>query len=174
MFELQRLQGGGEEGIALQTRKGQDISNSLGADLTEQHDRCYRAILDRHGQNWLLRRPPHGGYNCAGHVWASRRTCIYEEEAWRMILLDDGFRETDTPVPDDLAIYVDKVQGILHIARVVELREGVTPESRRIPWVVSKWGLAGGEACHSVYDHPCSIEDGFLVAIEYMTDRPAF
>jgi len=89
-----------------------------------------------------------------------------------MILSDDGFRQARTPVPDDLIVYVEKDQGILHIGRVVELRSGVTQGSRRFAWVVSKWGDIFGEACHFEHDHPFR-ESGFVVTVEYWTDRPA-
>jgi hypothetical protein len=171
MFELQRLQGH-EEGIALQTRTGRDIRNSLGLQLTEQHIRRYDGLLSKYGRNWEQRRSPSGSYNCAGHVWASRRTCIYEESDWRMILLEDGYRLTRNPVADDLVVYVERDQGILHVARVLEVRTGLTDESPRIPWAVSKWSDVSGEACHSVYDHPYR-DFGFFVTIEFWTDRPA-
>ncbi len=172
MFEAQRLLGNSDKGIALQTRTGRDIRNSLGLELTEHHYRRYELLLKKHGHNWQRRKPPAGGYNCAGHVWASRRTCIYEESDWRMILSDDGFRKTLEPFPDDLVIYIEKESGILHIGRVVELKGGVTEESRRIPWVVSKWDDRSGEVFHFDKDHPFR-SFGFDVTIEYWTDRPA-
>lgn len=172
MFELQRLQGSREEGIALQTTTGLDIGNFRGVDLTEYDEQMFRLLLNRCGQNWEPRKPPIGTYNCAGHVWASRRTSIADESDWKMILREDGYRKTDKPVPDDLVIYVEKDHGIYHIGRVVELRTGVTGTSSRLPWAVSKWGLPGGEVCHYVRHHPWQGQ-GFVVAIEYWTDRPA-
>lgn len=171
MFELERFRGSGDQGIALQTRTGRDIRNSLGVALSEIHLRRYEALMTKHGRNWQQRRVPSGDYNCAGHVWASRRTCIYEEADWRMILAEDGYRATQEPVSDDLIVYVESEQGILHIGRVVELRQGVSQESRRIPWVVSKWSDVSGEVCHFEHDHPYE-EFGFVVSIEYWTDRP--
>jgi hypothetical protein len=172
MFELERLQGADEKGIALQTRTGRDIRNSLGLELTHRHYRLYKLLVEKHGENWQQRKVPSGEYNCAGHVWASRRTCIYEEDDWRMILSEDGFRQTRKPMPDDLVIYVEKDQGILHIGRIVELRAGLVEGSRRIPWIVSKWNDWSGEVCHFEHDHPLQ-ELGFDVAIEYWTDRLA-
>lgn len=172
MFEIQRLQGDPEKGIALQTRTGRDIRNSLGVELTERHFRIYQDLLSKHGQRWQQRRPPFGGYNCAGHVWASRRTCIYEENDWRLILNEDGYQKTEEPVADDLVVYSDKQSGILHIGRVLELKAGVAEGRPRIPWIVSKWSDVSGEVCHHVHDHPLR-EAGFVVTIEYWTDRPA-
>lgn len=88
-----------------------------------------------------------------------------------MILAEDGYRVAREPVPDDLILYVEREQGILHVGRVVELKEGVTHDSRRVPWVVSKWGDFSGEVFHFEHDHPFR-EFGFVVSIEYWTDRP--
>jgi hypothetical protein len=172
MFELQKLQGPSERGIALQTRAGRDIANSQGADLAEIHRARYAAFLRRYGNNWKQRRSPTGCYNCAGHIWASRRTCIYEETELQAILGDDGYRRTQHPTPDDVALYRDPNVGILHVARIVELRHGITRDSRRIPWLVSKWDNWTGEVLHFEHDHPYRSQ-GFSVTIEYWTDRPA-
>ncbi len=172
MFELQQLQGMPSPGIALQTRTGRDIGNVLGLELNETHLQRDELFLKTYGGRWKSRRPPSGGYNCAGHVWASRRTCIYEESDWKDILIDDGYRRTTTPVPDDVVLYVDPDEGILHIARVLSF-EYITKDSRPIPWVVSKWGDAGRETCHLVDDHPFNASEfGFEVTTQYWTDRP--
>jgi hypothetical protein len=169
MFELLRLHGSSGGSIALQTRKGRDIPNELGLELTPQHHSRYDLLLKRAGRNWQLRRSPSGGYNCAGHVWASRRTCVYEVD-WKNILDDDGYRRTDHPVADDLVLYVERNYGILHIGRIVEMRQGLTAESSRIAWVVSKWNNWSGEVCHFVLDHPWG-DEGFDVTLQFWTDR---
>lgn len=171
MFELQRLQGPDEFKIALHTRWGRDIANTVGPELTDVHSRRYAALLHQSGRNWRERKPPSAGYNCAGHVWASRRTCIYEESEWRKILDDDGYRRTDEPIPDDIVLYLERERGVLHVGRILELREGITATSPRIPWVVSKWSDWGGEVFHHVSDVPFHTQ-GFDVRIEYWTDRP--
>ena len=173
MFEDLKLRGLGEEGIALATRIGRNIPNSTGVDLTEIHYQRYKDFLEKNGQNWEQRKPPSGEYNCAGHVWASRRTCIYEEgeNVYRTILSDDGYRKTNEPRLDDLAVYIDKSIGILHIGRVVGFREGLGKEGPSIPWIVSKWNDLSGEVCHFATDHHYH-GDGWLVTIEYWTDRP--
>jgi len=169
MFELPKLSGSHEKGIALQTRIGHDIENVCGVELTDIHLRRFDKITRQHA-HWEIRKPPSGEYNCAGHVWASRRTCIYEERAWRQILREDGYRKTDAPVPDDLVIYLDSSSGILHMGRVASLVAGVSKESPKIPWIVSKWSDTTGEVFHNVYDHPY-LQD-FNTTIEYHTDRP--
>ena len=171
MFELQRLASSGGRSLALQTRAGQNIRNCVGGSVAAKELRQFETLVKRFGSMWTVRRPPAGEYNCAGHVWASRRTIVNEEEDWQTILRDDGYRLTGHPVPDDIVIYADKQQGILHIARVVELRSGIVEGSRPVPFVVSKWGVEGGETIHSVYDVPFSAH-GFEVIIQFWTDRP--
>jgi len=171
MFELQRLQGSSTPGIVLQTHCGRNIENSLGLTITEVHLRRYEVLVKNYGDRWKQRKPPSGEYNCAGHVWASRRTCIYEPADWKRIIADDGYRQTPSPMPDDIVIYSDPHGEILHIARVLELREGITEESSHYPWVVSKWSDWGGESCHFAHDHPFNTS-GFVVSTNYWTDRP--
>lgn len=103
-------------------------------------------------------------YNCAGHVWASRRTCIYELAEWRKILEDDGYQRTSAPVPDDIVIYY--MAGLMtHVARVHRLIENeIGPP---VPVVISKWGDTGGEVIHIVSEVPESIRGNY----EYWTDR---
>ena len=171
MFELQRLQGTPTPGIVLQTRLGTNIQNSLGLTISETHVRRFELLVRKYGDRWKQRRPPSGAYNCAGHIWASRRTCIYEPADWQRILADDGYRLTMSPMADDIVIYSDQDQEILHIARVLELRPGIAEESPVIPWIVSKWNDWSGESFHFVYDHPLG-QQGFDVSIAYWTDRP--
>lgn len=172
MFEFQKLSSHEPNHIIVQTRRSRDVANQVGAELTDEHIRRYDQVLKTYGKYWRQRKPAISGYNCAGHVWANRRTCIYEDSEWTKILEDDGYRKTAHPMPDDVVLYADRQYGMLHVGRVVELREGVTPQSPRIPWVVSKWNDWAGEAIHSVVDAPFSAQ-GFDVAIEYWTDRPA-
>lgn len=169
MFEFESFLGREEQGIALQTRLRRDIPNIRGLALTDSHIQRFNKLVLKH-VHWEIRKPPCGEYNCAGHVWASRRTCIYEPNAWDHILEDDGFRKTDSPISDDLVLYTDPKCGILHIGRVVSLAPGFTREGAKIPWIVSKWDDTSGEVCHSVFDHPFGTV--FDVSIEYRTDRP--
>ena len=45
MFELLQLHGRGDEGIALQTRTGEDIPNLPGVDVTDEHVRYFEQFL---------------------------------------------------------------------------------------------------------------------------------
>lgn len=172
MFEFARLLGGEKRSIRLQTRRGRDIANEVGSQITALHRERFRLLAEPFAGVWRIRKEPTAGYNCAGHVWASRRTSIYElKPAWSVIQVDDGYRLTRHPQPDDLVFYVEEDDELLHVARVVELREGVTKQAEKIPWAVSKWSDWTGEVLHSVYDHP--FRPTFAVDIQYWTDRPS-
>ena len=172
MFDEVRIVGPEHEQIVVQTRKGTVLDNVIEVAPGAMDELKYEKFFEIHGQQWQPRKPIAGVYNCAGHVWASRRTSLTDPPQWRTILDDDGYVRTDTPVADDVVLYVDEDNGeIIHVARVVELREGITPESERIPWVVSKWGPISGEAMHFAHDVPYG-RQGYSFRSEYWTDRP--
>ena len=111
----------------------------------------------------------------AGHVWASRRTSILAEAAWRTILKEDDYRSlsrTESPVAGDLVLYIDsETGGYLHVGTILEITPGITPESPKIPIVLSKWNSTSGEVIHHEHDVPYG---GVKITtrIEYWTDRP--
>ncbi|MBN1590373.1 MAG: hypothetical protein JW888_12735 [Pirellulales bacterium] len=171
MFEQARFLGPTESSIVVQTRAGTDIPNLVEVKPGYREIQLYGLLLKRFGANWIERKPASGVYNCAGHVWASRRTAILETKHWNTILRDDGYRklaETEQPRVGDLVLYIDNVHGdYLHVGQVVELREGVSPTSPHVPWVLSKWNSTSGETLHSAYDAPYE-----QMRQEYWTDRP--
>ena len=172
MFDHIHLLGPQESSIVVQTRRGTELDNVIEVSPSTMDQRKYQKWFERHGRGWRSRKPITGIYNCAGHVWASRRTSLTNHRQWRRILEEDDFAETDTPIADDVVLYVDEDNDeIIHVARVVGLREGITPESSEIPWVVSKWGPISGEAIHFAHDVPYG-RDGYRFRIEYWTDRP--
>ena len=175
MFEPARLLGPTEQSIVVETRKRRRIANSVEPEPGSREQHRYRTILSRFGGNWVERRPATGCYNCAGHVWASRRTSLHDPEQWRSILADDGYRRLPNgqpPAPGDLALYVDEKDEILHVGEVLEMREGLTPEGAKKPWVLSKLDDQSGEVMH--WDHdllPLYRVQQFSPRIEYWTDR---
>lgn len=172
MFNQLALLGPSEPSIEVQTHEGTSLVNVIEAEPGALHRRKYERWFEKHGQRWQPRKPVTGIYNCAGHVWASRRTSLTDPNQWWTIVKEDGFRRTDSPAADDIVLYVDEDNDeIIHVARVVEAREGVTPESERLPWVVSKWGPISGEAMHFAHDVPYA-KEGYGYRIEYWTDRP--
>lgn len=174
MFEELKLLGPTEQSIIVQTRKGTSITNLIEVEPDESTRRKYRLLLDRFGQNWQERKPAVGVYNCAGHVWASRRTSILENKCWLTIFEDDGYRRLpldEVPMSGDLAVWSDNQGDFLHVGMIMEMRPGVSPTSPPCPWVLSKWNSTSGEVLHYVQDAPFNKQD-FPFTIEYWTDRP--
>jgi hypothetical protein len=176
MFEELRLLGSTERSIIVQTRMATSIENLIELSPGETERRRYDRLLERFGANWRLRKPATGVYNCAGHVWASRRTSVLKTECWRTILNEDGYRPLgvmETPVAGDLVLYANEDdRDYLHVGMILEVQDGISRESPKIPWVLSKWNSTSGEVMHSVYDVPYG-KQGIRAKIEYWTDRPA-
>ncbi len=174
MFEEARMLGSTERSIVLQTHRGRDVKNLIELEPGPAERRKYERLLQQYGTFWVPRKPSTGLYNCAGHVWASRRTGIFENGEWTKILEDDGYRQLPTgkgPQPGDLVIHRDAQLGFLHVAMILELRPGVTDASPRIPWVLSKWDSTSGEVLHHFQDVPFG-KQGFVLVVECWTDRP--
>jgi hypothetical protein len=154
MFGDVNILGTPPRGIKLQTRRGNDIANEAALAPEARHIRSFQDLLTVFNR-WEVRCDPIGIYNCAGHVWASRRTSIYDDFAYRLIIDDDGYREiSEANVrPGDITIYLDEEdREIYHVGLVVEMRELVVGGSTRVPWVLSKLGDSMGEVLHSAYD----------------------
>jgi hypothetical protein len=177
MFEKAKRLGDTERSIALETRLGTPIKN-----LIETHPppfyccNKYRLTVDRFGADWKERKPATGIYNCAGHVWASRRTSILDPQLMKLILEEDGYRRLapgEKPCPGDIAVYVDldAQDEILHVGRVYGFERGLADGSPPIPLIISKWDSTSGESLHRAHDvHYGSL--GFCFQIRYYTDRP--
>jgi hypothetical protein len=175
VFEEARLLGPTERSIIVQTREGTNITNVIEPAPGNQQRQLYLALLQRYGSNWEERKRATGGYNCAGHIWASRRTALLDPEEWRVILREDGYRQLsngELRAPGDLVLYIEqRTDEILHVARIVWLRQGVVPNAQRIPWVLSKWNSTSGEVLHSAYDVPYE-DQKIPVRMEWWCDRP--
>ncbi len=110
MLENLRLHRGTERSIVLQTRRGREIKNVIDVDPEYHHLEKYRLVFQKHPR-WEERKPPVGGYNCVGHVWASRRTGVFDdlEDQLNIIFEDDGYRVVDPAreklQPGDLVTY---------------------------------------------------------------------
>jgi hypothetical protein len=108
MFETFKLFGSTEVSIALETRRRRSIPNSQAPDTDPRSRAKFARLMKTHG-NWRERKAPCGIYNCFGHIWASRRTSIYEEDAVEMILEDDDYRwlsDQGQVREGDLALYI--------------------------------------------------------------------
>src|ERR1035438_4083772 len=132
----------------------------------------------------VVRRPPTGMYTCAGHVWASRRTGLYETSDYETILNEDGYRtlrENELPRPGDLVLYrLEGPDEILHVGEIVEMCSLVPGGAPSIPRVLSKVDATSGEVLHAVENVPYDIVGGapggppgrLRCRCEYRTDRP--
>lgn len=174
MFEFAALVGTPDVGIALETRKGHTIANSQSPEPSDQNRRVHASLLAKN-PDWVERKPPCGVYNCFGHIWASRRTAIYDTPLIERILGDDGYRqmrEDEVPFVGDLVLYRSEQLGILHVGQIIELRELEGGQGQRlIPWVLSKWDDSSGEIIHHSRHVPYDAQD-IEYNIEYWTDRP--
>src|SRR5690606_3266615 len=104
-------------------------------------------------QSWWDRvRGPVSGYNCFGHVFASRRTSLVEPDV-DAILAEDGFGRVNDgeEAVDDVVVYSDTC-GPTHVARVVrvEMHNIVQNSASPIPFVVSKLDDVSGEYVHVI------------------------
>ncbi len=171
MFGLAELSLSQPQGITLVTSKGNPIANHQGAEVAAGK---IQAFEDMCRQNqWIFRRHAGGLYNCAGLIWASRRTGISQTEDWRRILTDDGYRQTSRPQLDDLVLYRDDDDNTyLHVARIVSFKPGLTEESPKLPVVLSKWGHDLGECFHLARDH--GMTGTYNVSEEFWTERPKY
>src|SRR5262245_55764449 len=160
MLELLRLAGSPQKSIRLQTRAGTDVENDQAAPPDERMVRIADALAAKH-PFWSRRRPHFGIYNCAGHVWANRRTSVREARWWNVILKDDGYRRIDEReiMPGDAAIYTVPGGTFLHVGLVMELRpfSGST-SGAVVPLILSKWNDSIGEFLHRPKDVPDSFE----------------
>ena len=173
MFDQQKLIGQNKRMLRLDTRTGQPIENEVAALPTKQSLAREQILATKFGTNWEKRIGLCGIYNCAGLVWASRRTAIYEDAEWDKIYQDDDYRElkgSELPMPGDLAIYSQNMVGYIHVGLVLSLGQGVLPTGKPFPKILSKWGDASGEYIHYPGDVP--FQGHFSdFQLKYWTDR---
>ena len=170
MFGLSELGVQPPQSIPLATRKRNSIANSQGGKVAYGRIQAFRDLCQ--SRRWEFRCDSEGIYNCAGLVWATRRTGISESSEWLKVLREDDYRQLvvlENLAPDDLALYRDVDDNTyLHVARIVRLIPGVSSSSAMIPIVLSKWGHDLGECLHQAYDHGLH---EYKVDIEFWTDR---
>ncbi|MCH7545281.1 MAG: hypothetical protein IID30_02615 [Planctomycetes bacterium] len=172
MFEIAKLSGTPEREIPLGTMRGTQIPNAVAiAEVPDYASRRYDRMRMSH--QWEQRKHPCGIYNCFGHVFATRRTSIYDDEnMWiRLIQAEDGYRligPSDQAVVGDIALYLHKADlSFLHVGRIV-----VADYTGDLPLikVLSKWNDTAGEDIHVIHDVPYP-SMGLECEIEIWTDR---
>lgn len=173
LFERARMIGTQGRELCLETRgartgKPRRIGNEMGLDRVEAgQEQKFRDMVQKYG--WTLRRGPTGAYNCAGHVWAARRTGIFESAEWNKILDDDGYRKLDggeTPRAGDLVIYrFRQDDDFIHVAEVVAVRNDKIT-------VLSKLDATSGEVLHQPGNVPYAEQQLGAFYFDYWTERP--
>jgi hypothetical protein len=157
VFEEPRLGTPQQRKIVLQTHLGTEIENEIAVHPVPEHAALKFFRLVAQHPDWKIRKPPTGIYNCVGHVWASRRTAVYEkfDEAVLRIRDDDGYRAVDwnkeTPLPGDVACYWESInpyKNCMHVGQVIGLGKNPRPDLPPPVFVLSKWDDVSGEVVH--------------------------
>ncbi|HUY90227.1 MAG TPA: hypothetical protein VMV10_15930 [Pirellulales bacterium] len=170
------LLGSPKRGIIVQTRRGTSLANFLAPPPDHQAKLTYASFRARFGMRWRMRTDASGVYNCAGLVWASRRTCLTEESEWRAILKEDEYRritsEREVAV-GDVVVYVRRGSNeIIHVAKVCEkisMAGAGLEGARPVLKALSKWDNRYGEDVHAIED--VFLNGGEAFDVEYWTDR---
>src|SRR5438477_10720110 len=156
MFDVLEILPPTPASISLATRRGNAIKNEVLPAITDYERRHYDRFRKDHGTpSWVNRKPACGGYNCFGHVFATRRTSIVGEQTSQipMIIDDDGYSAITNrrdALPGDIALYFDRRSAeYLHVAQVVDVQpirgpDGATAFGSSVR-VLSKWGPVEGE-----------------------------
>jgi hypothetical protein len=176
MFEEIRLLGTPEIRIVVQTRARRNLDAILGPEPSAQCHNNFKLLQSKYGKSWLgVRKPPTGGYNCAGMVWATRRAHLPTPEDWQMILTDDGYREireADAEIGDIVVYYriCDNLPShVGRVCRIDRLLVGNSKAGQPNPRILSKWDVTSGECIHAVTD--VHLDGGEPVKPRFFTDR---
>lgn len=173
MFENLAFASSPGRSIRLDTRTGKEIENEQSLPPDQRTVSIFQRIVQQHPQ-WSTRKECCGTYNCFGHVWASRRTCIFKSgQVWR-IFQEDGYREIDhsKATRGDIAVYLMENSTDIWHAGVIELRDIVTEGTNSIgtvPWVLSKLNAVMGEVFHPLKD----VHAPFRFDVQIWTDKYA-
>lgn len=141
--------------IPLATRCGNHIPNERRMEHCPQQLKAAQEYMLK-GHPGRTPRSLSSTFNCMGHVFACRRTCIEPEYFIKLIAKDDGYRrlgETENPMPGDVAVYVSqRSHTVEHIGVIIDV--GVDIMKARVPLkVLSQFG-SDGEYLHKADDLP--------------------
>ncbi len=176
MFEIVRFAGSQRRSIVFQTHTGTGLEIYISPEVTVQSANFYAA--KRKGrQSWIQRKPATGVYNCAGMVWASRRTTLPDPSDWRKILQEDKYRPVggdELAHVGDIVVYIRKGHTeVLHVAIVfrIDKLDERDPHSGVCIRALSKWDNQSGEDSHALDD--VVLNGGEEYVREIWTDRPS-
>lgn len=167
----------GSAGIIVQTHKGTSLENYVASEASVQCRKRFEVLCSTHGKNWERRKDACGRYNCAGMIWACRRTALPNPEEWKLILDEDDYRplrENELCVIGDIVVYFDAGSSeILHIARICQLKQLHDANGNKlgtpIPLALSKWDASSGECIHAIPD--VFLNGGEVFNVIIYTDR---
>ena len=166
--------------VIVTTRRGTRLSILASTKPPLQRVRSYEAERSKPLHGWVNRKPATGGYNCYGHILASRRAVLpLDDEDLVRCLREDGYRPLSPKEPvatGDVVLYRDPKVGILHMGavicqqRIAEDTVGFTGMTdRMLMRVLSKWDQHWGEDVHRLHDVPAAWGSPEQ---EIWTDRP--
>jgi hypothetical protein len=169
MFEFIEFIGSVESKIEVQTKKGTPIDNTQSPNPDAKTIMFFNDLVGKHPR-WVLRKEACGLYNCAGHIWASRRTSIYDQKYYELIIAEDKYRTLvadEKPKHGDIALYKCG-SSILHVGMVSEIRFIDSSDNLGIPWILSKLNDGYGEILHHYCDVPWKDND---YQVSFLTER---
>jgi len=119
--------------------------------------------------NWTTHLEPTYGYNCVGHVFASRRTSVHDVSEIDTFLREDGYAKVDSDDVrvGDVAAYSD-ASGPSHVAPVFAIEKIVVlsaGQSSEVAKVLSKFDDVSGEYEHSLDDLKWSHDETLTIAL---------
>jgi hypothetical protein len=146
-------EGGPEDrmSIDLSTKKGTWIRN------TQRQEQILEALTE--GVRMLKETYPDAElrsvtatYNCFGHVFAARRTHVFQQDV-ELILREDGYRQVleEEAMVGDIVLYKSN-NTIEHVAEITEIIVDPLNATKRFV-VLSKWG-GDGEYRHDMMAAP--------------------
>jgi len=140
--------------IALATHLKTDLVNETTEPALALSGNRERAET-RYRSRYRERKPPTAGYNCFGHVFALRRTALYDFDlaVLETILAEDGYGEVkdESIEVDDAVIYLDEKKEPFHAGRVIKLEPLlIGTNSSLVAVVLSKLDDVSGEYEHKI------------------------
>ena len=165
--------------LTIETKTGIPIPNEQAEDIVSGDKRFYcdklwTKYLDA-CPSWKRRRPSTPLYNCAGLVFAHRRTGIYDSEWYERLLDEEGYREIprDKSLPGDIVAYRNDKKEILHFALVYASSPGIQFGEVHQVLAISKWDSRTGEFLHKVDESPFTVKNAQEKGSPFFyTDRP--
>src|SRR5579884_3544505 len=127
MFDAIILDGTRETEFLLLTRNRSKIGNTPAAPQVDASEWERWKRVNRNGIQFEIRKEACGVYNCAGLVWANRRTAIYESAEYELILREDGYRkivgEEKVQLGDIVVCRLSNDTKIVHVGVIILFKD---------------------------------------------------